>query len=168
MPFGITVAGDVFQQKLDECIGDIENIHCIADDIIVGYKEDQADHDEAITKLQQCANKCNLKFNYDKIQYKQKEVTFFGETYTTTGRKPGAVEAIMTIKQPDNKKELQSFLGLCQYLTKFMPELASLSEPLRFLTRKNALFNWVQEHTSFRQHQKGIDRQPRTHACQPE
>ena len=43
------------------------------------------------------------------------------------------------MKQPENKKELQSFLGLCQYLTKFTPELASLSEPLRFLTRKKML-----------------------------
>ena len=51
------------------------------------------------------------------------------------------------MKQPENKKELQSFLGLCQYLTKFTPELASLSEPLRFLIRKNTLFKWTHEHS---------------------
>ena len=33
------------------------------------------------------------------------------------------------------------------YLTKFTPELASLSEPLRFLTRKNTIFEWTQQHT---------------------
>ena len=76
-------------------------------------------------------------------------MSFFGETYTTTGRKPdpGKVEAIRTMKQPENKKELQSFLGLCQYLTKFTPELVNLSEPLRFLTRKNTPFEWTQQHT---------------------
>ena len=52
------------------------------------------------------------------------------------------------MKQPENKKELQLFLGLCQYLTKFTPELASLSEPLRFLTRKNTPFIWMQEHVT--------------------
>ena len=52
------------------------------------------------------------------------------------------------MKQPENIKELQSFLGLCQYLTKFTPELASLSEPLKFLTRKNTPFIWTQEHVS--------------------
>ena len=150
MPFGVSVAGDVFQRKLDECIEDIRNVYCIADDImVVGYEEDHSDHDKALTNLFQRAEKCNLKFNLDKIQYKKKEVLFFGETYTTTGRKPdpGKVEAIRTMKQPENKKELQSFLGLCQYLTKFTPELASLSEPLRFLTRKNAIFEWTQQHT---------------------
>ena len=35
MPFGITVAGDVFQQKLDECFGHIKNLIVIADDIMV-------------------------------------------------------------------------------------------------------------------------------------
>ena len=38
MPFGTTVAGDVFQCKLDECFGKIEQVIIIADDImIVGY-----------------------------------------------------------------------------------------------------------------------------------
>ena len=112
-------------------------ILCIVDDImIIGYEQDHSDHDRALMNLFQQAEQCNLKFNYDKIQSKQTEVTFFGETYTTTGRKPdpGKVQAIKTMKQPENKKELQSFLGLCQYLMKFTPELASLSEPLRFLT----------------------------------
>ena len=147
MPFGVSVAGDVFQRKLDECIGDIKNVHCIADDImVVGYKKDHSDHDKALTNLFQRAEKCNLKFNLEKIQYKHPEVSFFGETYTTTGRKPdpGKVEAIRTMRQPGHKKELQSFLGLCQYLTKFTPELASLSEPLRLLTRRNTPFIWTQ------------------------
>ena len=97
MPFGISVAGDVFQRKLDECIGDIRNVYCIADDImVVGYETDHSDHDKALTNLFQRAEKCNLKFNLGKIQYKRPEVSFFGKTYTTTGRRPdpGKVEAI--------------------------------------------------------------------------
>ena len=35
MPFGISVAGDVFQRKLDECFGHIKNLTIIADDIMV-------------------------------------------------------------------------------------------------------------------------------------
>ena len=39
MPFGITVAGDVFQQKLDECFGHIKTLIVIADDdMIIGKK----------------------------------------------------------------------------------------------------------------------------------
>ena len=75
MPFGVSVAGDVFQCKLDECIGDIRNVYCIADDImVVGYEKDHSDHDKALTNLFQRAEKCNLKFNLDIIQYKKTEV----------------------------------------------------------------------------------------------
>ena len=35
MPFGISVAGDVLQRKLDECFGHIKNLTIIADDIMV-------------------------------------------------------------------------------------------------------------------------------------
>ena len=35
MPFGITVAGDVFQRKLDQHFGQIEQVIVIADDIMV-------------------------------------------------------------------------------------------------------------------------------------
>ena len=52
MPFGTTVASDVFQHKLDECFGKIKQVVIIADDImIVGYKPDHSDHDQAFTNL---------------------------------------------------------------------------------------------------------------------
>ena len=77
MLFGATVVGGIFQCKLDECFGKIEQVIIIADDImIVGYKSDHSDHDQAFTTLLQTAKKCNIKLNYDK-QYKQNEVEFF-------------------------------------------------------------------------------------------
>ena len=75
MPFGVTVAGDVFQCKLDACFGKIEQVIIIADDImIVGYIPDHSDHDHAFTTLLQTAKKCNVKLTYDKLWYKQNEV----------------------------------------------------------------------------------------------
>ena len=46
MPFSITVAGDVFQRKLDECFGHIKDLIIIADDIMVmGKNRNHKDHD---------------------------------------------------------------------------------------------------------------------------
>ena len=56
-------------------------VSIIADDIMsVGYKPDHSDYDQAFTNLLQTAQKCNVKLNYGKLQYKQDEVNFFGET----------------------------------------------------------------------------------------
>ena len=150
MPFGITVAGDVFQRKLDTMFGHISQVACIADDIIiVGYKANHSDHDTAFTKLLQTARENNVKLNFEKLQYKQTQVDFFGETYTTDGRKPSSdkVQAITNMPQPVNKKELQSFIGMVNYLSKFTPRLSELAECLHDLIRVNVPFHWGPEHT---------------------
>ena len=150
MPFGITIAGDVFQRKLDTIFGNLSQVACITDDIIiVGYKADHSDHDTAFTSLLQTARENNVKLNFEKLQYKQTQVDFFGETYTTDGRKPSSdkVQAITNMPQPANKKELQSFIGMVNYLTKFTPRLSELAECLRDLIRINVPFQWGPEHT---------------------
>ena len=69
MPFGATVVSDVFQHKLDECFGKIEQVIIIADDImIVHYKPYHSDHDQAFRTLLQTAKQTYVKLNYDKLQ----------------------------------------------------------------------------------------------------
>ena len=104
----------------------------ITDDImVIGYQEDEWDHDKAFTQLLKTAKKNNIKLNFDKIQYKQKEVEFLGETYTTQGCKPSdaKVKAITEMPKPENLKDLQTFLGMIQYLSKFSPRIVELTEP---------------------------------------
>ena len=87
MSFGVTVAGEDFQCKLDQC-GHIKNVIVIADDImIVGKKHNHSNHDKALTALLEAARRCNVQLNDEKLQYKRNEVNFFGETYTS-GHKP--------------------------------------------------------------------------------
>ena len=147
MPFGAKVAGDVFQCKLDECFGHIPNVIVIADDImIVGKKPDHKTHDQALTSLLETARYCNVRLNNEKLQYKQSEVEFFGETYTVDGHKParGKVQAIVEIPAPSCKTEVQSFIGMINYLCKFSARLSELAFPIRELAKKVA-FNWGPE-----------------------
>ena len=119
MPFGITVAGDVFQCKLDQCFGKIDQVIVIADDIIrISKKQNHRDHDIALTTLLGTTRKCKIKLNFDKLQYKKTEVDFFGETYTTDGCKPAQskVSAIVDMPPPTCKKKVQSFIGMVNYL----------------------------------------------------
>ena len=115
MPFGATVATNVFQCKLDECFGKI-----LADDIMIaGYKPDHNDHDQAFTTLLLTVQKCNVELNYDKLQYKQDEVEFFAETYITSSHKPhkDKMSAITAMPSTTNMKQVQSFIGMINYLS---------------------------------------------------
>ena len=149
MPFSITVAGDVFQQKLDECFDHIRNLIIIADDIMVaGRQHNHKDHDIAFTTLLQTSRRCNVKLNYEKLQYKCTEVNFYGETYTTDGHKPAQSKITSTVEipSPTSEKEVQSFIGMINYLSKFSPRLTELAEPIRELTKEKVPFNWGLEH----------------------
>lgn len=47
---------------------------------------------------------------------------------------------------PENRKDLQSFLGLVNYLTRYSGRLASLTAPLRELIKKDIAYVWGPEH----------------------
>ena len=109
MLFSITVAGDVLQQKLDECFGHIRNLIIIADDIMVaGRQHNHKDHNIAFTMLLQTARRCNVKLNYEKLQYKCREGNFYSKTYTTDGCKPAQskITAMVKMPFPSSKKEV--------------------------------------------------------------
>ena len=147
MPFGATVAGDVFQCKVDECFGHIPNVIVIADDIIVvGKQANHKDHDQVLTTLLETARKCNVRFNYEKLRYKQTEVRFFGETYTVNGHKCCKRKGPSYCQDAHCKKEVQSFIGMITYLSKFLARPSELGLPIRELAKEKVAFNWGPEH----------------------
>ena len=148
-PFGPTVAGDILQRKLDECFDKLKQVIIIADDImVVGYRPDHSNHDQAFTILLQTDQKCNDTLNYDKLQYKQNEVDFFGETSTKSSHKPGRskVSAITAMSSPTNKKQVQSFISMINYLSKFSMRLSELAQFIRESSKDKIPFNWGPEY----------------------
>ena len=119
VPFGTTIMGDVFQRKLDQCFGHLKNVIVIANDIMVIWEQpNHKDHDQALTALLNTARKCNVRLNHEKVQYKQQEVKFFRETYTTDGCKSAQskIKAIQEMLVLQCQKQVQSFIGMVNYL----------------------------------------------------
>lgn len=55
--------------------------------------------------------------------------------------------AIRAFREPNTAKEVRSFLGLVNYIRKFLPDLATCTDPLRQLTRKGITIEWGPERT---------------------
>ena len=49
---------------------------------------------------------------------------------------------------PTNKKQVQSFIGMINYLSKFSARLSEIAEPIRELAKDKVPFNWGPEHQS--------------------
>ena len=47
---------------------------------------------------------------------------------------------------PQSKKQVQSFIGMIIYLSKFSDYLSELAEPIRELAKERVPFNWEPEH----------------------
>ena len=74
---------------------------------------------------------------------------------------PKKVQAITELKPPENLQDLQSFLGLVNYLNRFSPALADLTAPLRTLCKKDTLFTWESsQQTAFEAIKKEITSAP--------
>ena len=114
--------------------------------MIVGKQQNHRDHDLALKTLLDTARKWNVWVNLDKLQYKKTEVNFFGETYTTSGCKAaqGKVSAITEMPAPTCKKEVQSFIGMINYLLKFSARLSELGKWIRELSKDKIPFTGVQ------------------------
>lgn len=81
--------------------------------------------------------------------FRKQELEFLGHIVSPDGILPAAtkMDAIQTFRTPKNESEVRSFLGLANYMNKFICNLATIDEPLRRLTLKNTLFEWTEEHT---------------------
>ena len=153
-----------FQCKLDQCFGKIKPVVVIAEDImVVGKQQNHRDHDIVLTTLLETTRRCNVRLNFDKLQYKKTEIDFFGETYTTSGCKPAQskVSTITEMPSPNCKKQVQSFITMVNYLSKFSVRLSELAKPIRELSKDKVPFNWGPEYQeAFEQIKTEIARAP--------
>ena len=74
-----------------------------------------------------------------KCTFGARELTFLGHIISAEGVKPDPrkVEASTKMPIPTNKTELQQFMGVVNYLGKFIPRLSDETAPLRELVKKD-------------------------------
>ena len=101
LPFGLKIASDVFQERLDRVLRLLEGVHGIADDILT-HGTTEIEHDGRLLTLLKTARMNNLSLNPKKIQFKSTDCKFFGHQLTPEGLKPDPekIKAIVEMKAP--------------------------------------------------------------------
>ena len=82
------------------------------------------------------------------MQLKKSQVRFLGHLLTANGGQadPEKIRAIIEMPKPTDVKGVQRFLGLINYLSKFLPKMSELCEPLRVLTLRETEWCWLEAH----------------------
>ena len=142
LPFGISSAPEIFQRRMSKILHDMEGVICHMDDILI-HATTQKIHDERVRAVLQRLRESGLTLN-EKCEFSSSSMTFLGHVIDEKGIRadPSKVKGIVNFPEPSNVTELQRFLGMINQLSKFTPELASLSEPLRQLLKKNTVWIW--------------------------
>ncbi|CAH0766349.1 unnamed protein product, partial [Diatraea saccharalis] len=143
LPFGLDVSAEIFQENCEKHFNGIDNIFIYIDDFLI-YGRTKAEHDIALNRVLSRARELNIKFNLKKFQYLPNTVKYFGHEIKDGCLLPDRkkIEAISNYDIPKDKKSLQRFLGMVNYLRDFIPNLSEITFPLRELLKKDVVFQW--------------------------
>ena len=144
---------EVFQLRMDAILEQCPGVIGIHDDMVI-FGVDQEDHDANLINLLNVCQKEGLVLNSKKLELRRERVTFFGAEYSAQGMHPDPkkVQGITEMTAPTDKQQLQSFLGMVNYMGTFIPNLSHHTEPLRAMLKKDSVFHWEDQQTrSFQQ-----------------
>lgn len=145
--FGVNSAPEIFQRIFEGLLSPCENCLNYLDDIIV-YGGTEEEHDAHLEKVLNVLRDNNVVLNEAKCVTKVQNLEFLGHKLSANGIEAGEdkVKTILEFRPPHSKEEVRSFLGLVTYLGKFIPDLGSITEPLRQLVKRDAKFTWTPNH----------------------
>ena len=85
-----------------------------------------------------------MRYNAAKFQFRSASVSYCGHMFTSAGLRPDP-EKIKTVQDNNNPKcvkDVQRFLGLVNYMSRFLLKLTDMAAPLRQLTAKGTEWMW--------------------------
>ena len=142
--FGLSSAAEIYQREIELALNGLPCVN-ISDDIIIGGKSKIQLKFRQNLVLERLRER-NLTINIKKSKFMKKSVLYMGHTLSAHGISPDKlrVAAINGLAAPENVKELQSFLGMVTYCSKFLPNFSTVTEPLRRLLKKDMPWVWAE------------------------
>ncbi|XP_058453152.1 uncharacterized protein K02A2.6-like [Malaya genurostris] len=147
--FGVSCAPELFQKVMDTIVAGLDGVMVYLDDVVVVGKT-QTEHDQRLNDLLKRFKEYNVLLNWDKCQFNVEKLECLGHELSVEGIRPveSRISAIKQFRIPSNIAELRSFLGLITYVGRFIPDLATKTDPLRNMLRGNKKFEWTKTHQS--------------------
>lgn len=137
LPFGLCNAGRTFQRLMDLVLQDLPFAQAYLDDIII-FSDTFEDHLTQVEIVLQRLQEAGLTVKASKCQWLKGKVVYLGHWVGSGTIEPlqAKVASVSNWPIPENKKQIQSFLGLVGYYRRFIPHFSQIAAPLTDLTRK--------------------------------
>jgi hypothetical protein len=88
----------------------------------------------------------NLFLKLSKCDFRTNETEFCSTKFTSNGISldESKLDALFASRLPKNTKDVQSFLGICNWFRDFIPKFSDIAEPLTALTKKSSTWQWTE------------------------
>lgn len=124
MTFGFSCAPEIFQKTLERILLGCEGVINFIDDILT-FGKDIKEHDLRLKNVMAVLKENNVMLREEKCIFGMEKVHFLGHELSEQGVKPldKYILAIKGFRAPTNISELQSFMGLVNYVGKSIKQL---------------------------------------------
>ncbi|BES87325.1 Hypothetical Protein NTJ_00130 [Nesidiocoris tenuis] len=144
LSFGIKTAPAEFHRILDQILSGLGGVTSYFDDVVIfgsTLEECQVNLINCLKRLRQY----DLHVNREKCQFFKSSISYLGYVIEQNSVKkcPQKVKSILDAPKPSSVDEIRRFLGMITYYAKLIPNLSTLTYPLRRLLRKNQNFIWT-------------------------
>ena len=148
MPFGLSNAPAVFQELMSVVLQGCNDFATAYLDDIMVFSSTLEEHLEHLSIIFGKLRQHNLKLKLKKCSFLQLETNYLGFVIGEEGIKPDEkkIEAIKSLPVPTCVREVRSFIGMCSYYRRLIPNFSQIAEPIIALTRKYAHFKWSDTH----------------------
>ncbi|XP_065174678.1 uncharacterized protein K02A2.6-like [Sycon ciliatum] len=146
LPFGISSAPEYFQKQMSDLLSDLPGNICMMDDVLTfgSTLEEEVDNlRPALARLQSAG----VTLNSEKCQFHATSIKFLGHVIDGCGIRPDPdkIHAIQELSPCSDVHSVRRLLGMANHLGKFIPDLASITQPLRSLLVKGTPWQWGAE-----------------------
>ena len=128
---------------MKEILGDLDFVEVNLDDIIIHSKTFE-EHAEHCLKVLERLKDADMRINPEKCKWFAQEIKIFGHVvaFEKIMMDNDKIKTIVEMKPPNNVKQLQRFLGLCNFSRVFVMNFSKIAGPLYNLLTKGEVWNW--------------------------
>jgi hypothetical protein len=148
MPFGLTNGPATFQRFIKNTLMGYLDDFCSAyiDDILI-FSETPEEHEIHVRRVLERLREAGLQADLKKCEFHVTKTKFLGFVISTEGIRPDPrkLDVVRHWERPTTVKEVQSFLGFCNFYRRFVREYGRIARPLTNLTKKGVPFAWTED-----------------------
>lgn len=147
VPFGLCTASQALARLMTHIFADMEpKVFHYLDDIII-CSNNFGEHVKLLEEVALRLREANLTISKEKSHFCRSEIKYLGYVLNENGWNVDdeKIESILRFPTPTTRKEVQRFLGVCNWYRRFIANFSSIVTPLTELTKVKLKFKWSTE-----------------------